>query len=580
MSTQMNQNIEYCIKNWLKEPYDEKTRAAVKELIKSHPEEIPEAFGSEIAFGTGGMRAKMGVGPGRMNVYTVQRMIQGLVNYVKTFPQREWQRGIAICHDSRLHSREFAETAARVIAAGGIQAHLVPELRPTPFASFACRYLKCIAALNFTASHNPKEYNGCKIYWKDGGQAVPPHDLGIIKEIDKINDLSSYPLAPLTHSLITLIPRQVDQAYLKEIQSLRLFPFIDNEIGSELQIHYSPLHGAGITMIPQALKLWGLTNIHLVKEQSKPDGNFPTAAYPNPEHKEALALGYRDLQKEKGDILLVSDPDSDRLSCSILHEGKPLSFTGNELGTLMLHYLIDQKKPTGRWATITTIVSTPLIRAITEKHGGTCFEVLTGFKYIAEKIHQWEAKKSSGYHFLFGMEESLGYLYGTYTRDKDATIAACLTAEMALHLKRYGKTLLDYLYEIYDTYGIYRSGQRTLSYPEGPEKITQVMTRLRSHLPHKLTGIKVLSVEDYLTSTATDLRFKKQRKLDLPKSNVLLFRLDDGSVIVLRPSGTEPYLKLYGGLSGHDFASIPLGITTLDKRLASMLEEIEMELLR
>jgi phosphoglucomutase/phosphomannomutase len=464
--------VEDRIKSWLKAPYDEETRREVQELVKMDPEGASEAFATEIQFGTGGMRAKMGPGPARMNKYTIHTITQGLANYILSFPENLRQGGVVICHDPRLHSREFAEETARVLAGNGIAVHLVPNLRPTPFASFALRYYKSISAVNITASHNPKEYNGYKVYWSDGGQVVSPHDTEIVKEIEKIRSENEIKIAPLNSPLISLIPKEVDEAYLKAILNLRINSTLCKFHGKELKIIYSPLNGAGNPTIPNSLNLWGFSDVNLVEEQKNPDGNFPTTPYPNPETDEALALGWRDLVQQKGDVLLVSDPDSDRLSCSILHKRKPLRFTGNELGILLLHYLIQNKHPNGRFATITTIVSSSLIKEMTEKHNGSCFEVLTGFKYIGEKIHEWETEKN-GYSFLFGMEESLGYLYGTHSRDKDATIAACLTAELALHLKKEGRSLLDQLYAIYSIYGIHRERQLSFTSKHGIDFLLQ-----------------------------------------------------------------------------------------------------------
>jgi phosphomannomutase len=569
-----DKQVEDRIKSWLKAPYDEETRREVQELVKMHPEEASDAFSTEIHFGTAGMRAKMGPGSARMNKYTIHTITQGLANYILSFPKEMHQGGVVVCHDPRLHSREFAEETARVLAGNGIPVHLVPSLRPTPFASFALRYYKAISAVNITASHNPKEYNGYKVYWSDGGQVVAPHDTGIVKEIEKITSDASVKLAPLDSPLISLIPKEVDDAYLKAILDLRINSILCKFHGKELKIIYSPLNGAGNPMIPNSLNLWGFSDVHVVEEQKNPDGNFPTTPYPNPETEEALALGWRDLTQQKADILLVSDPDSDRLSCSILHIGKPHRFTGNELGILLLHYLIQNKHPHGHFATITTIVSSSLIKEMTERHHGTCFEVLTGFKYIGEKIHEWETEKN-GYTFLFGMEESLGYLYGTHARDKDATIAACLTAELTLHLKREGRTLLDQLYAIYSIYGIHRERQLTIESKEGLDVLVQKMTQLRKNPPKTLCNIAVTSIEDYQTSKKFNLLSGQESTLSLPKSNVLVFRLEDKSKFILRPSGTEPKLKIYGQIIRDDREINDSIIAKLDKKLDQMLQMIQ-----
>lgn len=515
----------------------------------------------EIKFGTGGLRGKMILGPEGINRETIGKVTQGLANYIKKFPKEEWKNGVAICHDSRNHSREFAEESAAVLAGNGIPVQLVADLRPTPFVSFAVRYLHCIAGINITASHNPKEYNGYKVYWSDGGQVVPPHDQQIIAEVDKVTDVKSE-----KNSLISIISPEVEQAYLKVVYDLCPDKPFDQTNGGELKIIYSPLNGAGITMVPPALNMWGFTKVEPVYEQKKPDGNFPTTPYPNPETDEALKLGWRDLAEKQADILLVTDPDSDRLSCSLLIKGKPQRLTGNQLGALLLDYLIHTKRPKGKWAVATTIVSSSIIRKITAAHGGTCFELLTGFKYIGEKMHQWEQEKD-GYQFFFGMEESLGYLHGTHARDKDATIAACLTADMALRLKKDKKSLYHHLCYLYEEYGIHCDGQVTVEAKGGMEEMVAKLDRLRKNRPSALCNIPVKAYQDYLMTPG-----------NLPKSNVLAFHLDDQSRFILRPSGTEPKLKIYGEVLGTTrFPSIDEGVRTLNDKLNQMLNQIKAD---
>ena len=514
-----------------------------------------------IKFGTAGLREIMGPLPGQMNIETIDAVTQGLANYIKRFPEETWKHGVVVCHDSRINSRTFAEETARVLAGNGIICHLTADLRPTPFASFAIRYYKCIAGVNITASHNPKEYNGYKVYWADGAQVIHPHDDEIVKEVDAVSEIKK---APLSSPLIQIIDSTAEQAYLTAIVNLQIL----KPKQSDLAIIYSPLNGAGSTMIPQALKLWGFSNVSLVEEQKKPDGNFPTTPYPNPETEAALALGIRDLKNKKGDILLVSDPDSDRLSASIVYKGSPRRLTGNELGSIMLNYLIKTLKPKGNWATVTTIVSTPLTKVMTEKAGGHPFEVLTGFKYIGEKIHIWELEKS--YQFLFGMEESLGFLYGTHARDKDATIAACLTAEITQFLKEKNQTLIDYLYEIYTEFGIYRESQITLSSSKGLDFLIGELNRIRKSPPKTILNSPVISIEDYLNGNKTGL----------PPSDVLAFTLANKSKYLLRPSGTEPKLKIYGHIfsKSASFPSIQEGVTFLDEEIKGNLLKIKAEL--
>lgn len=569
----LSKTAEQVIKDWLKAPYDEETRKEVKELMQKDPKEANDAFTTELKFGTAGLRAKMGPGPGRMNKYTIQKATQGLANYILNFPKSEYENGVVVCHDSRNHSRDFAIETARVLAGNKIRVHLVPELRPTPFASFSLRHFKCIAGINITASHNPKEYNGYKVYWRDGAQIVPPHETAIIQEMEKITSLSQIKAAKEDSPLISLIPPEVDVAYLDAVKGQMIDHELCQRFGKDLKIVYSPLNGAGITMIPDAFKMWGFRDVHVVEEQKKPDGNFPTTPYPNPEMDAALKLSWRDLVNQQADISLVSDPDSDRLSCSLLVDKKPVRLTGNELGALLLHYILLKRKPKGRFATVTTIVSSSLIKEMTEKNGGTCFEVLTGFKYIGEKIHQWESEKN-GYDFLFGMEESLGYLYGTFARDKDATIAACLTAELTLSLKKENKTLLDQLYILYATYGIHRETQMVIESKEGLDALVKKMDALRKEPPKKLCGQKVLSTEDYKVGKMMDHMMGKENPIDLPKANVLVFKLEDETKLILRPSGTEPKLKIYIQVKNTTHEVSEESIKALDEKMAFMLKDI------
>ena len=572
----LSKTAEEVIKNWLKAPYDEATREEIKKLVKDNPGEANEAFTTELKFGTAGLRAVMGPGPGRFNIYTIRIVTQGLANYIKTFPKEVWKKGVVLCHDCRIHSRDFAEECAKVLAGNDITVYLVPDLRPTPFCSFCIRHYGAVAGINITASHNPKEYNGYKVYWEDGAQIVSPHDTEIVEAVEKVKNIEQVKLAPLESSFITMIDINAEEAYYKALMDLSLFPERDRNEGARLNLVYSPLNGAGGTMIPEALKRTGFTSLHIVEEQAKPDGNFPTTPYPNPEMDDALKLGWRDLQDQKADILLVSDPDSDRLSCSLLHKGKPKRLTGNELGILMLHNLIQHLKPSGKWATVTTIVSSPLVLEMTKRNGGTCFEVLTGFKYIGEKIHEWE-QEEDGYEFLFGMEESLGYLHGTHARDKDATIAALMTAEAALELKLNGMTLMDQLYTIYKTYGIYRESQRTVECKDGMEPMLKMIAAMRQSLPKTLLGLKVERIEDYQLQKSINFTNNEEGKLSLPKSNVLLFVLNDRSRIIIRPSGTEPKLKIYGQVYAPYESDIESSIAREEERLEKMLAQVESE---
>ncbi|MDJ0651799.1 MAG: phospho-sugar mutase [Simkaniaceae bacterium] len=521
---------------WLKEPYDAATQKKVRALQAKDPVALIDAFYTTIAFGTGGMRGLMGPGTNRLNKYTIQRATQGLASYILS--QRVETPKVFISYDSRNHSRLFAEETARVLAGNGIAVFITKEFRPTPFVSFGCRYHRCTAAVMITASHNPPEYNGYKVYWSDGAQVVPPHDTGIMTEVKKIHSLSQVKLTDFQDNLIHEVEDEEDAAYFEALLPLQNHCATNQKQGKKLKIIYSPLHGCGMTTLPEGLKQWGFTSLSFVEAQKTPDGNFPSAHFPNPEQKQALNLGMQQLLKEKGDLFFASDPDADRLGVVIRHAEKSMILNGNEIASLCLFYLCHTKSLPKNSATVTTIVTTELFKIIAESYGVTTFEVLTGFKYIGEKIHEWE--DSQEFSFLFGAEESLGFLYGTHSRDKDATIAACLIAEMALQLKLQNKTLVDLLSEIYKKYGPFLEEQLSLKFragKEGLETMERLMKELRANPPKAIEGQKVIDIEDYLTGNT---------HLPLPKSNVILFRLEDQSKFVIRPSGTEPKIKIYG----------------------------------
>ncbi|MBF5059762.1 phospho-sugar mutase [Candidatus Neptunochlamydia vexilliferae] len=521
---------------WLKAPYDEETQKEVQALLEGDPAALIDAFYTTVAFGTGGMRAVMGAGTNRLNKYTIRNATQGLANYILS--QKVAHPKVFISYDSRINSRLFAEETARVLAGNGIEVFITKELRPTPFVSFGCRYHGCTAAVMITASHNPPEYNGYKVYWSDGAQVVPPHDKGIMAEVDKIKHPDQIKLVPFGHSLIHQEGKDDDEAYYAALMPLQNHPETNQKEGNTLKIIYSPLHGCGITTAPEGLKRWGFTNISHVEAQKVPDSTFPTAHSPNPEQEEALHLGIDQLVKEEGDLFIATDPDADRMGVVALHEGKPVILSGNQIASLCLHYLCTTKSLPKNSASLTTIVTTELFKSIAESFNVTHFEVLTGFKYIGEKIHEWE--QSGAHAFLFGAEESLGFLYGTHSRDKDATIAACLVSEMALQLKKQGKTLVDQLNELYKTYGPFLEKQLSVPFgggQKGMETMKKLMEALRQNPPKEISGDKVIEVEDYLTG---------KTKIPLPKSNVLVFRTEDQSKFIIRPSGTEPKIKIYG----------------------------------
>ncbi len=556
---------------WLDDPhYDEKTKTEVRELLK-HPDQLTDAFFTDLSFGTGGLRGIMGVGSNRMNIYTVRKATQGLANYIRK--NGSPLQGVAIGFDSRHHSHEFAQETAKVFAANGIKAFLMKELRPTPYVSFATRHLKAQAGVMITASHNPKEYNGYKVFWQDGGQVVPPHDTGIIAEVDAISSPSQIKLTDIHDPLIITLDSSLDEDYLRALSALQHFP---GENHTSLKICYTSLHGTGITLMPQALHRWGFSAPHLVASQIVPDGDFPTVHFPNPEYPEALKAGTEDLVKTGGDILIVTDPDADRLGVVVRHHDKPVALTGNEQAAIAAYYICEtlsmQKKLPPKGAIVTTIVTTELLKNISKAFQVKCFEVLTGFKYIGEKIHQWE-QKSGGYNFLFGAEESYGYLIGTYARDKDAMVAGCLFAEIAYKMKEQGKTLVDLLYDIYQKFGVYREKQFSLTFEEGKkglDSIRDLMEGLRQNPPTSLGGKTVVSTEDFLEETPENL----------PRSDVLLYRLQDQSKVIIRPSGTEPKLKVYLAVHTSEFESIEKGLDSCNRRLETLISALKKDLLK
>ncbi len=562
------------IQAWLEGPYDEKTKEEIRSLLKNNPKKLDDAFFADLEFGTGGLRGLMGVGTNRFNVYTVRQTTQGLANYL--LKQKAPHR-VVIGYDSRHNSRLFAEETARVLAGNGISVLLLKELRPTPYVSFAVRAKKCLCGIMITASHNPAEYNGYKVFWSDGAQVVPPHDTGIMNEVKSVKDIRQVKLSELNSKLIETVDEGLDQDYLDAIRPLEFFPEQNRTHGKKLKICYTPLHGTGQTIVPKALIDWGFSSIAYVEEQIKPDGSFPTVKFPNPEFKETLTLGIALLKKSGGDILIANDPDADRTGLVVTHKGEPVILNGNEIGALCTHFICEtlkkQHKLPKNGAFVTTIVSTELIKAIASTYGSLCIEVLTGFKYIGEKIHEWEQSPNSP-QFLFGAEESYGYLLGTVSRDKDAMISSCLISEMALDAKLQNLTLVDRLHALYKQYGLFRERQYSADFASGKEEMKQVETimgNLRKNPPEQIAGQNVILVEDYLTRTRKDLITQKEDSLTLPKSNVLLFRLADESKLILRPSGTEPKIKLYCSVRLKKFSSIEEGITTCEKQLDTLI---------
>ena len=542
---------------WLNDPYfDDETK---KELlsIRNNPKEIEDRFYKDLEFGTAGLRGVIGAGTNRMNVYTVRKATQGLANYI--IKNNGQSRGVAIAYDSRHMSPEFADEAALCLNANNIKAYVFDSLRPTPELSFAVRYYGCIAGINITASHNPSEYNGYKVYWEDGAQITPPHDTGITEEVNKVSDYSQVKTMnkddAIRNGLYIVINSEVDDAYLDVLKSLTLHPEVIKEQAESIKIVYTPLHGTGNIPVRRTLKELGFKNVFVVPEQEKPDGDFPTVSYPNPESAEAFELALKLAKKEDADLVLATDPDADRLGVWVRDKaGEYHCLTGNMSGCLIAEYEISQRKAVkglpADGALITTIVSTKLSKAIAASYGTKYIEVLTGFKYIGQQILEFE--KSGHGTYLFGFEESYGCLIGTYARDKDAVSASVALCEAAAYYKSKGLTLWDAMTSMYEKYGYYKDGVQsiTLSGIEGLQKIQDIMNSLRANAPKQIGGFDVIAVRDYKTGKIRNIATGEESETGLPASNVLYFELTDNAWVCVRPSGTEPKLKLYYGICG------------------------------
>jgi phosphomannomutase len=565
----LDPETEKNVQTWLTGDYDAETKAAIE---KMSPEELTDAFYQRLEFGTGGLRGIMGVGSNRMNVYNVRAATQGLANYI--LKVRQGEPSVLISYDSRHQSRTFAEETARVLAANGIHAYIFKTIHPTPLASFGCRHLRCAAAVMVTASHNPPEYNGYKVYWHHGGQVLPPHDAGIIAEVDKIVSPDQVREAPLDDPMIEWVGEEIDRAYLEATEPLAKLPEQNHAHGGKLKVVYTSLHGTGEPLALASMRQWGFTDLYPVEKQCIPDGDFPTLKKPNPEEHAAMQMGMDQVQALQADILLGTDPDADRLGVGVRHNGEVTLLNGNQIACLCLDHLLTHGDLPVFPAAIKTIVTTELFAAICKAHDVACFNVLTGFKYIGQLMESWA--RDGDHSFVFGAEESYGYLTGTHARDKDAIAPSSLVCEIALDAKLKGQTLLDRLDALYTKYGLYREGLVSLTFTgkEGADRMQQLMAALRAEHPTQFAGVAVLSVEDYKTSTATDLKTGQQRPLTLPRSNVLLYWLDDGSRLVIRPSGTEPKIKLYGGVVERN----PSSIETADRRLDALLNALKQHL--
>jgi len=533
------------VNEWLQGNYDEATKEAVKKLQAENEQELAESFYKNLEFGTGGLRGIMGVGTNRMNKYTVGMATQGFVNYLKkVYGNTEIK--IAIGHDSRNNSRFFAETTANVFAANGCKVFLFEALRPTPELSFAIRYLKCQAGVVCTASHNPKEYNGYKAYWNDGSQLVPPHDKNVIKEVEAIASVNDVQWNG-GEANISLMGKEMDDAYMQMVKDLSVYPEIIAK-QHNLKIVYTPIHGTGITIVPETLKRFGFTNVHIVEEQATPDGNFPTVVYPNPEETEAMSIGLKKAIELDADILCGTDPDSDRVGIGIKnHKGEWVLMNGNQTLALAFAYLIEARKTKGiakaNDMVISTIVSTDMVHEIAKQNDINSYNVLTGFKWIAELIREKEQDEN----YIIGGEESFGLMIGNGTRDKDAVSAVALLCEMAAFEKEQGRSLFDKLIDLYIKYGFYYESLISITKKgmNGQAEIAAMMETFRNNPPKEINGSKVVEILDYEKQIGKDFESGDSWKIELPKSNVLQFVTADGSKISARPSGTEPKIKFY-----------------------------------
>jgi phosphoglucomutase len=575
----MDAAIQEKVDLWLKGNYDQATKDEITRLQQENPAELTESFYRNLEFGTGGLRGIMGVGTNRINKYTIGMATQGYSNYLKkSFANQEVR--VAIAHDSRNNSRFFAETTANIFAANGIKVFLFQSLRPTPELSFAIRHLHCQGGVVCTASHNPKEYNGYKAYWNDGGQLVPPHDHNVITEVEKIASVDAVKWSG-GEANITMIGKDIDEAYIGMVRDLSVYPEII-EKQHNLRIVYTPIHGTGIKLVPEVLQRFGFSNVHVVDEQATPDGNFPTVIYPNPEESEAMSIGLRKAKQIDADILLGTDPDADRVGIGTKDKnGNWVLLNGNQTAALAFNYLMEARKVKGIAGSndmvVKTIVTTDLIDEIAKGYGVTCYNVLTGFKWIAELIKEKEATEN----YVIGGEESYGLMIGSRIRDKDAVSAVAMLCEMAAYEKNKGRSLYDKLIELYVQYGFYRESLISITKKgmNGQKEIADMMTTYRNNPPAVINGSQVIQLLDYDLNTGKNLVTGEEWTISLPQSNVLQFILADGSKISARPSGTEPKIKFYFSVHGHlpDAAGYDAVLEQLNARIDGIIQDLKLK---
>ncbi len=567
---------------WLSNPYfDEATKEELR-AIEGNENEIKERFYMDLEFGTAGLRGIIGAGINRMNIYVVRRATQGLANYI--IKQGAADKGVAIAYDSRHMSPEFAMEAAMTLAANGIKAYKFESLRPTPELSFAVRELGCVAGINITASHNPPEYNGYKVYWEDGAQFTPPHDKGVTEEVLAIEDLSTVKTtdeaSATAAGLYQVIGQEIDDKYIAQVKAQVVNQKAIDEMQDQITIVYTPLHGTGNIPARRVMKEIGFTHVYVVPEQELPDGDFPTVSYPNPEAKEAFELGLKLAKEKNADLVLATDPDADRLGVYVkdTKSGEYIPLTGNMSGSLLCEYVLSQKQAAGKipadGQVVKSIVSTNLIDAVAKAYGAELIEVLTGFKWIGKQILKNETTGHGTY--LFGMEESYGCLIGTYARDKDAISATAALCEAAAYYKQKGMTLWDAMIAMYEKYGYYKDAVKAigLSGIEGLAKIQSIMETLRNNTPTEVGGYKVTSARDYKLDTIKDMATGEVKPTGLPSSNVLYYDLEDGAWICVRPSGTEPKIKFYFGVKGTSLEDAEEKENTLGAAVMAMVDKM------
>ena len=574
----MDYRAEY--EKWCTDSYfDENTKAELKGIANDE-KEIEDRFYRTLEFGTAGLRGVIGAGTNRMNIYTVRQATQGLANYI--IAQNGQERGVAIAHDSRLMHDEFTDAAALCLAANGIKTYVFPQLAPVPELSYAVRSLNTIAGIVITASHNPREYNGYKVYWEDGAQVTPPHDTNIMDEVAKVTSFDQVKTMDkdeaIAAGLYNVISDDIDEGYFAELRKLSIHPEIIKEMAKDIKIVYTPLHGTGLRPVKRVLEDLGFENVYIEPQQAVADGNFPTCPYPNPENPDAWELALKLAKEKDADIVLATDPDADRLGvyCKDTKSGEYVTFTGNMSAMLIAEYILSQKAANGTMpanpALVESIVSTDMAKAIAAAYDVELIEVLTGFKYIGEQMLKFE--KTGCNNYVFGMEESYGCLPGTYARDKDAPAAVCMLCEVAAFYKSQGKTLWDGMVEMYEKYGYYREGISTMTLKgiDGAAQIEAIMSKARENVPTSFGDVEVLAVRDYKADTRKDMKTGEVAPTGLPSSNVLYYELSDNAWCCVRPSGTEPKIKFYFGVKGESLENAEAKLKALEADVMKTFE--------